>query len=266
MSKPTLPPHWTECRPELQDRLARVPRLLVATDFDGTLAPICELPGEVSIPEFSRESLTRLSAQPGVRVAVLSGRELEDVARLVGLPQIVYAGNHGLEIKGGGMDYVHPGALAARPSLDAAETALRLALESVNGSLIEHKGLSLSVHYRNVAAADLPKFHEAVALVLRQNPLLVRRSGKKVEEFRPDVKWDKGSALKRLMKGLGLPAAATLYMGDDTTDEDAFAVLGGPGTSLHVGERPDTQARFRMTDPRDVSEFLRWLVTLRAKG
>jgi len=261
----TKPLHWTECRKELADRLGTVPRLLVATDFDGTLSPICARPDEARLPEETRSSLAALSGHPGVRVAVLSGRELGDVARLVDLPKVVFAGNHGLEIKGGGMDYLEPQALAARPVLDAAAVFLTEQLGPVPGSFVEHKGLTLSLHFRQTTPEEWPRVEAAVVRCADRYPALRVHRGKMVAEFRPDVAWNKGFALKRLLKGLGLPAAAALYMGDDTTDEDAFAVLNGLGTSLHVSQDPEspTRARYRLRDPADTAEFLDWLKKLR---
>lgn len=259
----TTPPHWTDRRTELADRLGTVPRLLVATDFDGTLAPICARPEDVALPTGVRESLAALVAHPGVRVAVLSGRELADVARLVDLPKAVFAGNHGLEIKGGGMDYINAAALAARPVLDEAAAFLTDRLKDLPGTFVEHKSLTLSLHYRLAGVENLPLVEAAAAACAGKFPSLKIHTGKMVSEFRPDVAWNKGYALKRLLKGLGLPAAAALYMGDDATDEDAFAALNGLGTSLHVGNSTDTRARYRLHDPDDTAEFLAWLKKLR---
>ncbi len=259
----TNPPHWTECRKELADRLGTVPRLLVATDFDGTLAPICPRPEDVTLPPSARGCLEALAAHPGVRVAVLSGRELDNVRKLVDLPKLIYAGNHGLEIQGGGMDYVNQPSLDARPILDAAAHFLGEALQGIEGSFVEHKGLSLSVHYRLAPDNTTPRRETAVQDCAKRFPELKVHHGRKVVEFRPDVAWNKGFALKRLLKGLGLPAAAALYMGDDTTDEDAFAVLNGLGTSLRVGPAGETRARYHLRDPEDTAEFLVWLRKLR---
>ncbi|MES2707894.1 MAG: trehalose-phosphatase [Verrucomicrobiota bacterium] len=261
--KATTPPHWTEHREELAARLGTVPRLLVATDFDGTLTPIRPRPGEVEMPPGAKASLAALASHPGVRVAVLSGRELADVAALVDLPGVIYAGNHGLEIKGPGIDWVQPQALASRPRLDAAAVFLEDKLRGIDGAFVEHKRLSLSMHCRLVAAEQLAFVEQVAAECGAAFPELKRHEGKKVVEFRPDVAWNKGYALKRLLKGLGLPAAAALYMGDDVTDEDAFEALKGLGTSLHVGENPATRARCRLRNPEDAAEFLDWLRKLR---
>lgn len=258
-----MPPHWTDCRQELASRLGQVPRLLVATDFDGTIAPICPRPEDVRLPPATRATLAALVAHPGVRVAVLSGRELAEVAGLVDLPRLVYAGNHGLEIKGAGMDYVNAQALAAREVLDEAHRCLAEELRQVEGAFVEHKGLTLSVHYRLCPPEDqaaVPALAEATAA---RFPALRLHHGLKVAELRPDVAWNKGYALKRLLKGLGLPAAAALYMGDDTTDEDGFAVLNGTGTTLHAGQNPDTLARYHLQGPEDTAAFLEWLRKLR---
>src|SRR5687767_7147054 len=91
-------PHWTERWNELETHLASRPRLLVATDFDGTLAPIVPHPEDARLPGATRGLMRRIAACDDILFAVISGRELEDVRTRVGLDTLLYAGNHGLEI------------------------------------------------------------------------------------------------------------------------------------------------------------------------
>src|SRR5690606_12553851 len=137
-----------------------------------------------------------------------------------------FAGNHGLEMRGAGLDFTHPAALAARPSLDAAAEWLRAELRDVAGALVEHQGLTRSIHRRRVDPAEHPRVEAVAARCAEQFPELKPHFGKMVREFRPDVAWNKGAALNRILKRLGLPPAAAVYAGDDRTDEDAFQALG----------------------------------------
>lgn len=253
---------WHDHRGELSARLSGVPRVLVACDFDGTLAPIVARPAEAALGHGAEEVLARLAAlHPRVRMAFLSGRSLADLASRLpsGLSRAVLAGNHGLELSGAGLDWCHPAALAARPQLDRLAECAREFCASVPGLEIEHKGVSLTLHYRRVASQDQPRIIEAVH-AWRLPSSIRRHEGKTIIEFRPEVDWDKGMALRRIMTRFGVPTAAAMYLGDDVTDEDAFRVFGHQGMTLYVGDvAAPTCARLRATDPADAIAFLRFI-------
>jgi trehalose 6-phosphate phosphatase len=101
-------PHALERVAEWADAWSRTGRLVLLLDFDGTLAPIVERPELAAMPEATRDGLSRLMARPGVEVAVVSGRGLADVRERAAIPGIAYAGNHGMEIHGPGVDRIHP--------------------------------------------------------------------------------------------------------------------------------------------------------------
>lgn len=239
----------------------RVGRMLVALDYDGTLAPIVDRPERAALPEPTRATVARLAARPDTDVAIVSGRALEDVRSRVGVAAIYYAGNHGLEIEGPGIVRVHPGAAAARPRVEACAAALREALGGIAGAEIEDKGITLSVHYRRVAAAEVERVRERTFRVCEGRAGLRVTEGKRVIEVRPDVDWDKGRATRFLLDALeldALHAAPAVFIGDDRTDEDAFRALEGRGEGVLVVDAPppDTAAAAYVRSTEEVATLL----------
>lgn len=240
--------------------------MMLALDFDGTLAPIVPHPADAAMAEGTRRVLRALAERDDTTVALVSGRALADVQGRAAVPGAIYAGNHGLELHGPGIDRTHPEARAARGLLDEALGRLRAELAVVEGAEIEDKGLTLTVHYRRVDPGEHERVRRTVAAV-RTDGLRITE-GKRVLEVRPDVDWHKGRAILWLLDQLALPdAAPVLYIGDDTTDEDAFAALGARGEGIVVAEtsRP-TAARFRVPSPRAVTELLQHLAERSAAG
>ena len=239
---------------------------MLLLDFDGTLAPIVERPGLAAIPQETRAALDRLLALPGVQAAVVSGRGMADARERARIPGIAYAGNHGMEIEGPGIERVHPEALAARPVLEAVAARLGPALEGMEGAFVEDKGLTLSIHYRLVSGPDEEARVRQVVLRAAEGEERVRvTEGKKVLEVRPRVEWDKGRAVLFLLDAFRPPKGApVLYLGDDTTDEDAFRALEGwrgEGEGVLVAEQvPEgTAARSYLRSPAEVGELFRRL-------
>ncbi len=247
-------------RDEISRRMrGRTP--VVFLDYDGTLAPIAPRPELASMPPTTRQLVSELAdAAP---LAIISGRDMRDVAALVGLPGLVYAGSHGLEISGpGGLRLEHEEGLQCLPDLDAAQEALMRALGAVPGSQVERKRFSIAVHYRNVAPGDETQVVSTAARVLGAHPCLRRADGKKVIELRPDIDWDKGRAVDWILSALK-PAGDPLpvYVGDDLTDEDAFATLEGRGLTAVVegGDHP-THAEYSLSGHDEVERFLELLI------
>lgn len=191
---------------------------------------------------------------------MISGREQADLRDRVGLPGIVYAGNHGLQLSWEGHDVVHPLAARYRPSIGRAGEWLATALAEVPGCLIEDKGLTITVHVRETPTAWIDRVQSAVGRAARDASGRVRvTSGKQVFELRPAVAWDKGSVIADLSGRV--PAGwQTIYVGDDRTDEDAFRALGEDGIGVLVGMRTRTEAAYRLPNQAAVAPFLHELV------
>lgn len=230
------------------------PEPLVVLDYDGTLAEIAPRPELAALDPATREALAALSER--APVAVLSGRALDDVAERVGLPSLVYAGCHGLEIRGPGLEFVHPEAAAFAPEVDAAAALFEMALAGIDGAIVEHKGLAVAVHHRLVDPAHHRDVEAAVARVAGAHPVLSHKRGKMVDELVAGVAWDKGKALGFLREALA-PDRFVIFVGDDRTDEDAFAAIEGEGAAVIVAEAPrETAARYQLPNPAAVRALL----------
>jgi trehalose 6-phosphate phosphatase len=231
-------------------------RLAVFLDYDGTLTAIVSRPEDAWLPDSMRETLRSLAAR--VPVAILSGRDLDDVRGRVLVDGIVYAGSHGFDIAGAGGLRREFGA-AHLPVLDAAEKELREALDEIPGAQLERKHFSVAAHYRNVNENDASRVALAVDAVATRHRELRRMDGKKVYELLPDIDWNKGKAALWLLETLGLEDrnALPIYIGDDRTDEDAFRALEKRGVAILVSEQPqETAASYRLSNSEEVERFL----------
>lgn len=231
-------------------------------DYDGTLTPIVATPDLAVLSEEMREAVRQLSEK--YKVAVVSGRATDDVRSKVQLDHLFYAGSHGFEIVlPDGEVKTHPQAQEIRTTIKQVYKDMREKVASVTGALVEDVKYTISVHYRLVAEADFPKVRQAVEDVLRQYPNLRKTDGKKVFELRPNIDWDKGKAVEWILNSLKFQADKNkaVYIGDDTTDEDAFAVLEGKGFGLLVAEklRP-TKAHYFVRNVKEVEQVLRHFV------
>ena len=192
----------------------------VLTDIDGTLAPIVPTPDMSKVPEELKDLLRRLSGQ-FLLVAGISGRKSEEALDLIGLEDVVYFGNHGFEILRGGEVEVIPEAL---PYLEKVQELESLAREELvpQGAFVEEKGITASIHYRNAP----PEVGEkCVAFARREGERLGLRItvGRGVVEARPPIHADKGTAVRTLVEEYHPEKA--MFLGDDTTDLDAFREL-----------------------------------------
>ena len=191
-------------------------RAAILLDVDGVLAPIVDVPVDAAVPEETRAELRRLHGRYGL-VACVSGRSASDAERVVGVPELEYVGEHGLELA--------PEAPAWRERMH--DFAATVAWDDV-----ELKPLTVSFHYRRAEdEQEALAFLEAVATRARDEGL-VARFGRKVLELRPPLAANKGTAVRHLLARSGLTRA--LYAGDDTTDLDAFVALEGLELAVRV--------------------------------
>jgi trehalose-phosphatase len=237
-------------------------RLAIFLDYDGTLTPIVDRPEQAILSGSMRQTLKALTAHS--TVAILSGRDLDDIRRRVEIDGIIYAGSHGFDIIGphGLRKQV---AVEFLPVLDLAENELRPKLAGISGALLERKRFSIAAHYRLADENGVAEVMRAVNEVAHRHRELRVVAGKKLYELQPDIDWNKGRALIWLMEMLGLTQrnARMLYIGDDLTDEDAFRALGQVGTSIIVTEQPrPTAADYSLRTPAEVEHFLHELARL----
>ena len=260
--------------------LRREPRrLVVFLDYDGTLTPIVEESAAARMSQPMREALRRLSSR--ATVAVVSGRAREKIREFVDLSDLYYAGSHGFDIDGpGGLR--HTVSAEAIPFLALARESLESKLAGIAGCSLEDNRYALSVHWRK--CVDARKAVEAIVDDLVATApfagVLKKAEGKCVFELRPNVDWDKGEAvlylldmLRKLQQGdepqleeaskAWYQGVLPVYVGDDTTDEDAFRALERYGavsvlvTPKSEAERPRmTHATHTLRDVDDVMTFL----------
>jgi alpha,alpha-trehalase len=239
-------------------------RFAVFLDYDGTLTPIVARPELAVLSDAMRTAVGHLAMR--CPVAVISGRDRADVAALVGLGSVYYAGSHGFDISGpDDCRMQHDGGVAAAPALRGAEERLRNRLSGVEGAAVEGKAFAVAVHYRLVPERHVAQVAEVVDSVAAGYPGLRVTGGKKIFELRPRVEWDKGRAVGWLLRALKLEPAgvAPIYIGDDDTDEDAFAALLDCGVGILVRDGPrETAARYALDHPDDVRRFLEALASL----
>jgi trehalose 6-phosphate phosphatase len=247
---PSALDHLPEIVPQARDR-----RPAVFLDYDGTLTPIVSRPEQATLSISTRQVLRELADL--VPVAILSGRDLDDVRRLVDIDGIVYAGSHGFDIAG-------PRGLRKQVAteflsiIDLAEKELKEKLAGIPGALVERKRFSIAAHYRNVAGSDVSKVEQAVNKVAADHGELRRIDNKKVYELQPNIDWNKGKAVLWLLQALELEGVFPIYIGDDLTDEDVFRALKERGAGIVVNKQPRlTAARYALKDPVEVERFLR---------
>ncbi|MFW6094154.1 MAG: trehalose-phosphatase [Pseudomonadota bacterium] len=229
-------------------------------DFDGTLAPIVDDPGAARMPEATRAALAALARRGPV--AIISGRDRGDVYERVDMPGLLYAGSHGFDIEGRGVRMTLPEAEDAVDDVARAEDALRRELHGIDGVILERKRFSLAIHYRQVRDPDAVARVRRVVEDVGARTRLRGRTGKMVLELEPAVAWDKGRALRWIMDVMEIDLARHFpaYIGDDVTDEDAFAALGGDGAGVRVGDPvSESLADYSLADPAEVRALLEWL-------
>ena len=256
-----MPLHLFDPLKDLESRIRGGRRVLLFVDFDGTLVPIRDDPMACRLSDEGRDLLGRIAAHPNAAAAIVSGRDLPDLRPRVGVDGLAYAGNHGLEIQGVGFEYREPGAAALAGELAKITSELTAELAGVPGAWVQNKVHSARVHFRQTPPALVPVVKKAVEQALgHHRDHFVLRGGKMVLEVRPAVDWHKGRAVRWLWEKLaaGAPNPVAIYLGDDATDEDAFAAVPD-GVTVMVGQSRQTAARYRLDGPQDVARFLRWL-------
>ncbi|MBN1190721.1 MAG: trehalose-phosphatase [Dehalococcoidales bacterium] len=268
--------HLFSAWPKIADNVNNAKQVLFLSDFDGTLTPIVEQPEAAVLDNDTRRLIEALVHHPRFTVGVISGRSLADLKEKVNIDGLIYAGNHGFEIEGPDISFINPLANEIKPFLRIVWGALTMAFSTIKGVLVEDKGISLSVHYRQAPEEKSGEIRSIIENSI-QGPLssgiIKLTSGKKVFEVRPAVNWDKGNAIRMLMKKYGkggrLSGLLPVYMGDDLTDEDGFRIIEkyGFGITIHVGE-PSTpsSARYYLTSPLEVQQFLNKLLEYHQRG
>jgi len=219
-------------------------------DLDGTLAPIRPHPSQVELDRRTLDLLARLSRAFAGRVAVVSGRELADVDRLTGGSVAAVAGVHGLDRRNG----ARRSRAEPAPGVARAVERFRAFGADAPGTLVEDKGLSAALHYRQ--APDRAEAAQALARALAAEHGLALQTGKMVVELRTPGA-DKGAALAAFMAEAPFAGSRAWFVGDDDTDEAGFrAAAAHGGAGVLVGPPKPTAARHRLPDVGAVADWL----------
>ncbi|XP_055857942.1 uncharacterized protein LOC129920587 [Episyrphus balteatus] len=238
--------------------------LCVLLDYDGTLAPLCDNPANTVMDPELEKNLHLLAENPKVFMAVISGRGLKDVEGKVGIKNITYAGNHGIEIQspdGSRQDYQLPEDVqkSYRSLVDELNKKL-----NKNGAWVEDKKVSLTYHYRDTASDLIEAQRKEAVEIIKRHGFSANQAHAAIEA-KPPVNWNKGEAALLILKNnFGndwKSKTSVVFAGDDTTDEDAMRALQGIGKSFRVATDPkiETYADFRLPKQELVHDLIRWL-------
>jgi trehalose 6-phosphate phosphatase len=234
---------------DVLDRLAEDPTHTgLFLDVDGVLAPIVSRPEDARVPDETRSELRRLHARYAL-VACISGRAGADARRIVGVPELTYVGNHGLELE---------------PDADEWSARLSDFLAGVDWPQVEDKTLTAALHFRDLTDEAAARQQLDVIAARARSAGFVARYGRKVLEVLPPLAANKGTAVRRLLEHYGLRRG--VYAGDDTTDLDAFGALDSLELAVRIAvvspEGPPalrTQADVLLQSQGDVLRLLRRL-------
>ncbi len=240
------------------EKIASVPILLVASDYDGTIAPIVSDPAKATPHREAVIAVRNLANLSQTHVAIISGRALTDLANLIRPPEDVHlVGSHGSEFDLNFATSLSPEAIQLHRHI---QTELSEIASQGAGLAIEHKPASVALHYRNASESESEKAIQAIMNGPAAIEGVSTKHGKKVVELGV-FSTNKGDALEKIRHLVG--ASAVIFFGDDVTDEDAFATLTGPDIAVKVGNG-ETRATYRVKGPEDVTKILARLSELRA--
>jgi trehalose-phosphatase len=241
----------------IRAKIRQAQTLFLFLDYDGTITPIVSSPELALCPQEVKALLEELRDSPNVLLAIISGRSLEDIREKVGIPGLIYVGNHGLDIQ-------NPAGVHKKKLSPPREKELRKIVQTLEksfgkipGILFEDKGPILAIHYRNVAQKYFGWIHQVLKETMEKwKGRWKIAHGKMVFEIRPEVDFHKGTAVKEILKGT-TKNLLPIYLGDDQTDEDAFREVKGRGISVFVGPGWLTsEAEYYLKNPAEVQAFL----------
>jgi len=246
--------------PEISKKISLAKGLVIFLDFDGTLAELTSFPGNAKIKSDIKKNLQHQAQKKNITLAIVSGRALKDLKNKVGLKNIIYSGNHGLEWEINNKLFFTNLPHTFIQSIPKIKQQLRQLAKQFPGAFIEDKKLTIAFHYRRVAAAK-QKLVKALAKKIlasaAKNKTLEIIESKKTLDIRPQANWTKGHVVSHLHKLLG-PKSLGIYIGDDVTDEDAFKALKN-GLSVRVGKKRKSSAKYFIKNVNQVPKLLSFI-------
>lgn len=255
---------WNLIKKKIKDKY-----VYLFLDFDGTLCRLRRKPSAAKLSVSNFKILKKLAGCKNITLAVVSGRELREIKKLVGIKKIIYAGNHGMEIYGAA---ARSGRFVKKENNKIKEIRkeLRKNLKGIKGVFVEDKGFTVSAHFRMAAGSEekeIIRIIKKVTLPYEKAGYIRVIKGKKVLEIRPSSAMDKGGCAEYLLKKeekTRKTGVIPFYLGDDQTDEDAFNRLKGKGFCVEVVSKKnqETAADYYLKGVQEVRRFLKRLYGL----
>lgn len=249
---------------QIAKRINSAKSIQLFLDYDGTLTPIRRTPSSAIISEETKNLIKKLAALPNIRIYIVTGRSLKDIRKLIPIKKIFFITNHGFHILLNGKQWIHPKAQLVSNKLNKLSYLLKRSIKSFEGSLVENKQYTLSIHYRQVPLKETPNLiRTALKTISEYDSKLVVTKGKKVIEVRPPVKWGKGNAVSKILEVNGKQNLA-ICIGDDETDEDVFKKVGTKAVTIRVGSNKNTHAKYYVKNVNEVLNLLRFILLIKS--
>jgi trehalose-phosphatase len=234
-------------------------RIILFLDYDGTVTPIKKRPYLAVLSPNTKELLMNLRKCEDLSLFIITGRENNDIKEIIGIKDINIISNHGLQFNYHNKLWVHPETKHYTSTIKKVSSLINDILPRFPNTFIEDKKLSFTVHFRNTDKNSVPELKKTIVDVMQpyQEKLKILK-GKKIIEIRPNIEWDKGRAVLKMLNILKLKEKKYIcvYIGDDRTDENAFKVLNKNEITIHVGTNKRTQAKYYLRSTKEVYKFL----------
>ncbi len=256
---------------EIVNKIEKTNHIFLFLDYDGTLVSFQQRPQDVKTPSEVITILNQLIKHPSYTVFVITGRPLQEIKQFLPLKGLSIVGLHGIEIEWeNGETYFWKQASTIKTLLKKIKKQAETIFKNQKEIIIEDKTYSLAFHYRLLPENKVQPIIETIESISKkidkENQIQLIY-GSKVIELRPQG-WNKGHAVNLLLHKYSSDSILPIYIGDDTTDEDAFNQIKKQGITIYVknNERRQTAAEYVVSDPDDVLFFLQSLSTIQLKN
>lgn len=266
-----MPKYLFDRKHEIVEAIENADQVLLFLDYDGTLVSFKDKPNDVTTTKSVKNVLRKLIKNPKFSIFMITGRELNDIKNLLDAEGASFAALHGLQMEiSDGKKFVWPNAEKSRLFLEEIKEDVFSEFKGEKGIYIEDKELTLAFHYRLLPKEKIKdaakRFREIVKKRDDKNMLEVIK-GAELLEVRPKG-WNKGKATEFLLKKFAKNKnSIPIYIGDDTTDEDAFDFLKNHGMTIFVSNDSgkSTSAQYWVKNPDEVLIFLKSLLDVKIK-
>ncbi len=249
---------------EVEKKIRSKEKILLGMDHDGSIAEIITTLQEARITEQMREILTILSKNPGICLAFVSGRIIDELKSIVNIDNAFYAGNHGFQIEGYGADYTYKNKKVIE-LIEKITKEVEKNFQNIDGIVIEKKIYTTSFHFRNIPQDKQESVRTEILNTLNKYKNIRIVEGKKLFNIRPKIEINKGTVIETVgnhfYKNNWRKHFTVIFIGDDNSDEDAFKILGDNDIGIVVNENPpeNTYANYYAKNVKEIEDFFRWV-------